>query len=115
MSRRGAEPADVRGVEDGANGAASTGFPGLIPVCILLIDSPRDLAHAGSVELETVFETLNASEAQLIRSSLEAAGFHPEVDPEIDPLPTGPILIKVPGAERAEALALLAEMKKGGA
>lgn len=109
------EPGGVWLLENGVLGAESAGFRGSRSIRILFIDSPRDLAQAGSVELETVFETLNASEAQLIRSRLEAAGLHPEVDPEIDPLPTGPILIKVPGGEAAEAQALLAEMKKGEA
>jgi hypothetical protein len=55
------------------------------PPLILVIDSSRLLSHAGLVELETVFETLNATEAQLIRSRLEAAGLEAEVDPSIDP------------------------------
>lgn len=87
---------------------------------ILLIDSSRLLSHAGPVELETVFETLNASEAQLIRSRLEAAGLEPEVDPEIDPLsiegftlPAGGIQIKVPTAQAADARAILAAREQG--
>ncbi len=79
---------------------------------MLFIDSAAGLPHAGPVELETVFETLNASEAQLIRSRLEAAGLHPEVDPEIDPLSiegfAGGIQIKVPSHEAYEARQILA-------
>jgi hypothetical protein len=62
-----------------------------------------------------VYETVNAAEAQLIRSRLEAAGLRPEVDPEIDPLsiegfglPAGGIQIKVPQDQAADARALLA-------
>jgi len=71
------------------------------------------------VELETVFETLNAAEAQLIRSRLDAAGLHPEVDPEIDPLSigafshtSGGVQIKVPAAEAKDALAILAASER---
>ncbi|MCC7375248.1 MAG: DUF2007 domain-containing protein [Verrucomicrobiales bacterium] len=87
---------------------------------ILVIDSSRRVPHAGPVELETVFETLNATEAQLIRSRLEAAGLSAEVDPEIDPLsiegftlPAGGIQIKVPSAQAADARALLAASEQG--
>jgi len=79
------------------------------------------LSQGGAVELETVHETLNASEAQLIRSRLEAAGLDVEVDPEIDPLsiggfslPAGGIQIKVRAERAAEARALLAASEKGG-
>ncbi|MBX3745536.1 MAG: DUF2007 domain-containing protein [Verrucomicrobiae bacterium] len=67
------------------------------------------------MELETVFETLVVSEAQLIRSRLDAAGIPAEVDPEIDPLsiegyslPAGGIQIKVPAERADEARTLLA-------
>lgn len=67
-----------------------------------------------------MFETLNATEAQLIRSRLEAAGLSAEVDPEIDPLsiegftlPAGGIQIKVPSAQAADARALLAASEQG--
>lgn len=79
------------------------------------VDSRTAGVHAGFVELETVFETLNAAEAQLIRSRLEAAGLHPQVDPEIDPLsieafshPDGGVEVKVPAGEAEEARAILA-------
>ena len=81
---------------------------------ILFIDSDPGVAQAAGVELVVVFETLNASEAQLIRSRLEAAGMAPEVDPEIDPLsiggfglPKGGIQIKVPATQAEEARAIL--------
>ena len=68
-----------------------------------------------------MFETLNAAEAQLIRSRLEAAGLHPEVDPEIDPLSigafahaSGGVEIKVPAEEAADARAILAASEKAG-
>lgn len=67
------------------------------------------------MELETVFETVNAAEAQLVRSRLEAAGLKAQVEPEIDPLtierflvPAGGIQVKVPQDQAAEARALLA-------
>lgn len=77
----------------------------------MFIDSPTKRAHAGLVELETVFKTLNAAEAQLIRSRLAAAGLDPEVDPEIDPLSVAGcegIEIKVPVEQAGEARAILA-------
>ncbi len=65
-----------------------------------------------------MFETLNAAEAQLIRSRLEAAGLNPEVDPEIDPLSTGAfshagggIQIKVPGSQAALARSILSDVE----
>lgn len=86
----------------------------------MFVDSPPALAHADPVELETVFETLNASEAQLIRSRLAAAGLTPEVDPEIDPfsiagfaLPAGGIQVKVPQAQVEQARAVLAAGDEG--
>lgn len=86
---------------------------------ILFIDSGNRREHAGLVELETVFETLNAAEAQLIRSRLEAAGLEPEVDPEIDPLSVGAfsthdggIQIRVPSEQAAEARAILAASER---
>ncbi len=77
---------------------------------------PIDLAHGTRqpllVELETVFETFNAAEAQLIRSRLAAAGIETEMDPEIDPLSIGGggsgVRIKVSTEQAAEARALLA-------
>lgn len=67
-----------------------------------------------------MFETLNAAEAQLIRSRLEAAGLHPEVDPEIDPLSvgafsttTGGVQIKVPSEEAAQAREILEAGERG--
>jgi hypothetical protein len=78
------------------------------------------MPHARGVELEIVFETLNAAEAQLIRSRLDAAGYQPVLDPEIDPLtisgftvPEGGIKIRVPAEHAASARALLAEERGG--
>lgn len=85
----------------------------------LLIAHGKRLPQGCAVELETVHETLNASEAQLIRSRLEAAGLDVEVNPEIDPLsiggfslPAGGIQIKVPTEQAADARALLASREK---
>lgn len=92
------------------------------PLAIFPLILPALVSHAGPVELETVFETLNAAQAQLIRSRLEAAGLNPEVDPEFDPLsiegfslPAGGIQIKVPQDQAAEARALLAASEQGEA
>lgn len=88
---------------------------------ILLIASGPGVAQSGGVELEVVFETVNASEAQLIRSRLEAAGLAPEVDPEIDPLsiggfglPKGGIVIRVPADQAEEARAILEAGERAG-
>lgn len=69
-----------------------------------------------------MFETLNASEAQLIRSRLAAAGLTPEVDPEFDPLniagftlPAGGIQVKVPQSQAERARAILAAGEKAEA
>ncbi len=85
----------------------------------MLIDSGKRLLHHARVELESVFETVNAAEAQLIRSRLAAAGLNPEVDPEFDPmsiegfsLPGGGIQIKVPASQAEEARAILAAGEK---
>ena len=71
------------------------------------------------MELETVFETLNRAEAELICSRLQAAEINAEVDPGIDPLtiegyslPAGGFQIKVPAAKAEEARALLAASEK---
>lgn len=78
------------------------------------IDSRSGLPQPSAVELETVFETLNPAEAQLIRSRLEAAGLDPQVTPEIDPLciegfalPAGGIQIKVPALQARQARTIL--------
>ncbi|MGE3308556.1 MAG: DUF2007 domain-containing protein [Limisphaerales bacterium] len=85
----------------------------------MLIDFGGRLPHPDGVELESVFVTVNAAEAQLIRSRLAAAGLNPEVDPEIDPmsiegftLPGGGIQIKVPASQAEEARAILAAGEK---
>lgn len=79
----------------------------------MFIASHPPLPHAVGVELESVFETLNPAEAQLIRSRLEAAGLNAVVDPEFDPLCIGGfslpggIRIKVPQGQVQEARAIL--------
>lgn len=66
-----------------------------------------------------MFETLNAAEAQLIRSRLEAAGLETEVDPEFDPLSVGAyatnsggIQVKVPQDRAAEARVIIAASER---
>jgi|GEM_PF-2394518 len=85
----------------------------------MFIDSRSRLAQPDPVELESVFETLNVAEAQLIRSRLEAAGLNPQVDPEFDPmsiegfsLASGGIQIKVPSAQAQDARAILDASEK---
>ena len=61
----------------------------------------------------TVFRTFDQVEAQVIRSRLEAAGFHPEVIHEIasavapGPISTGGIRVQVPEGEAQFALELI--------
>ena len=66
------------------------------------------------MSLATVFAALNPMDAQLIRSRLEAAGLHPEVDNELSALTmdgyalaAGGILVKVPEGEIAAARELI--------
>jgi hypothetical protein len=65
--------------------------------------------------LVTVFTALNPMEAQLIRSRLEAAAFHPVVTHELSALSldgyslaAGGILVQVPSDEVDDARALIA-------
>jgi hypothetical protein len=58
----------------------------------------------------TIFHAFNPAEAQLVRSRLEAAGFHPFVADELSALSidgyalaTGGIRVQVPESEAAEA------------
>jgi hypothetical protein len=67
------------------------------------------------MELKTVHRAFNPADAQLIRSCLEAAGFHPLVTNELSALSldgyamaAGGILVQVPDSEAAEAQAFLA-------
>ena len=62
----------------------------------------------------TIFKALNPAEAQLVRSRLEAAGFHPFVADELSALSidgyslaTGGIRVQVPESEADEAKAFL--------
>jgi Putative prokaryotic signal transducing protein len=66
------------------------------------------------MHLVTVFRALNPVEAQLIRSRLEASGFHAEVKHELSALSmdgyslaVGGILVQVPESEASEARELI--------
>lgn len=66
------------------------------------------------MELITVFNTFQPYEAHLLRSRLEAAGFHPEIFNELAALSiegyslaTGGIQVKVPEPEVEEVRELL--------
>jgi hypothetical protein len=67
------------------------------------------------MQLVTVFSAFNAIEAQVIRSRLEAAGFHAVVTHELSSLSiegyslaAGGILVQVPDTEAAEVREFLA-------
>jgi hypothetical protein len=62
------------------------------------------------MDFATVFTAFNPADAQLVRSRLEAAGFHPFVANELSALSidgyalaAGGILVQVPEAEAADA------------
>ena len=66
----------------------------------------------------TVYRAFNPADAQLVRSRLEAAGFHAFVTNELSALSmdgyalaAGGILVQVPGEETEEAAKFLAESK----
>ena len=66
------------------------------------------------MQLITVFQAFSPAEAQLIRSRLEAAEFHPVVAHELAALSmdgysmaTGGILVQVPETEAEDARALI--------
>lgn len=66
------------------------------------------------MQLVTVFQAFSPAEAQLIRSRLEAAEFHPIVAHELSSLSmegysmaTGGILVQVPEVEAEDARALI--------
>lgn len=66
--------------------------------------------------LVTIHRSLNPADAQLVRSRLEAAGFHAIVTNELSALSldgyalaAGGILVQVPAEEAAEAETFLAE------
>ena len=72
------------------------------------------------MELVTVFSAFNPADAQLARSRLEAAGFHPEVLHELSSLSmdgyamaAGGILVQVPDEEAADAKEFLAAETPG--
>jgi hypothetical protein len=67
------------------------------------------------MSLVTIFSAFNPAEAQLVRSRLEAAQFHPVVTHELSALSldgyamaAGGILVQVPDAEAADAKEFLA-------
>ena len=67
------------------------------------------------MEPVTVFQTFSPAEAQLVRSRLEAAEFHPTVQHELAALSmdgysmaAGGVLVQVPADEAEDAKALLA-------
>ena len=66
----------------------------------------------------TVYRAFNPADAHLVRSRLEAAGFHAVVTNELSALSldgyalaAGGILVQVPSEEQAEAETFLAESK----
>ncbi len=68
------------------------------------------------MELHTVHCSFNPADAQLVRSRLEAAKFHPVVTHELSALSldgyamaAGGILVQVPDDEAADALEFLGE------
>jgi hypothetical protein len=68
------------------------------------------------MELVTVFSAFNPADAQLVRSRLEAAGFHAEVTHELSSLSmdgyalaAGGILVQVPDVEAADAKEFLSD------
>lgn len=67
------------------------------------------------MNLVTIFKAFSPADAQLVRSRLEAAGFHAEVFGELSALSmegysvaTGGIRVQVPESEAAEAKEFLA-------
>ena len=66
------------------------------------------------MDLITIASAFNPADAQLMRSRLEAAGFHPSIKHELSSLSldgyamaAGGILVQVPALEAAEARAFL--------
>jgi hypothetical protein len=73
------------------------------------------------MKLVSVFTAFNSAEAQLIRSRLEAAGFHALVTDELSALSidgyalaAGGIHVQVPEAEAEEAMELVRDGGSGG-
>ena len=68
------------------------------------------------MKLVTVYRAFNSADAQLLRSRLDAAGFHPVVQHELASLSiegysmaAGGILVQVPETEVDEARALITD------
>lgn len=73
------------------------------------------MSQIAVMEPITVFRTFSPAEAQLVRSRLEAAEFHPIVTHELSALSldgyslaAGGVLVQVPAEEADDAKALLA-------
>jgi hypothetical protein len=67
------------------------------------------------MDLETVFQTFNIAEAELVRSRLDAAGFDAQVTHELSALSmegysmtTGGVRVEVPSEQAKEARQLIA-------
>ena len=74
------------------------------------------------MQLVTIFSAFNPAAAQLVRSRLDAAGFHAVVQHELAALSlegyamaAGGILVQVPEAEAADAQELLASAENSPA
>lgn len=72
--------------------------------------------------MTTIYSAFNPADAQLVRSRLEAAQFHPVVTHELSALSldgyalaAGGILVQVPDSEAAEAKEFLTQSVPGGA
>jgi hypothetical protein len=66
------------------------------------------------MSIQTIFKAFNPAEAQLVRSRLEAAGFHPVVADELSSLSVegysmaaGGVRVQVPESEAEEARTFL--------
>lgn len=63
------------------------------------------------MKLVTIYNSVNLGDAEVIRSRLEVAGFHPVVQNELSALPSmieGGARVQVPEDEAEDAKALLA-------
>jgi hypothetical protein len=72
------------------------------------------------MELITIYQAFNPADAQLVRSRLEAAGFHPIVTNELSALSldgyamaAGGILVQVPAQEASEVKSFLKDSTQG--
>jgi hypothetical protein len=72
------------------------------------------------MDLITIYQAFNPADAQLVRSRLEAAGFHPIVTNELSALSldgyamaAGGILVQVPEQESSEVRRFLEDSTQG--